>query len=219
MMNSAIFALHILVVVVLTQGFKKHLVFWVAFQALLANIFVTKQITLFGLDVTASDVYAVGCILSLNLLQETEGVEKAKKANIFSLALQGAFLLFAKLHLLYEPNAFDTTHDAFDTIFSTTPRILTASLLTFFIVQRWDIAFFSFLKKSLPNASFLARTWISLVISQALDTTLFSFLGLYGIVGSITDILLMSFCIKLVLIFCLTPLLNFMKKYELALPV
>ena len=39
-----------------------------------------KQITLFGLNATASDIFAIGSLLGLNLLREIYGITEAKKA-------------------------------------------------------------------------------------------------------------------------------------------
>jgi uncharacterized integral membrane protein (TIGR00697 family) len=74
-----------------------------------------------------------------------------------------------------------------------------------------DIRFFAFLKKILPQVSFAWRAAIALVFSQFLDTVLFSFAGLYGIVESILDIMVMSFFIKLVVIFCFTSCIKWVK--------
>ena len=49
----------------------------VVLQIALANLFVVKQMSLFGFSVMCSDVYAVGAMLGLNLLQEYWGKEAA----------------------------------------------------------------------------------------------------------------------------------------------
>ena len=55
-------------------------------------------------------------------------------------------------------------------------------------------------RKYLPVRSFL-----SLVISQLADTTLFSFLALYGVVASVTDVIIVATVIKIVVAVCATP--------------
>lgn len=61
------------------QG-KGALTTWIALVSLMANLFVLKQIDLFGFNATASDVFAVGSLLGLNLLQEKFGREAAQRA-------------------------------------------------------------------------------------------------------------------------------------------
>jgi uncharacterized integral membrane protein (TIGR00697 family) len=51
-----------------------------ALLAVIANLFVLKQTVLFGLHVTCSDVYVIGSMLSLNLLQEHYGQREGQRA-------------------------------------------------------------------------------------------------------------------------------------------
>lgn len=183
---------------------KGALTSWVVIQALIANLFVLKQISLFGFDVTASDVFVIGSLLGLNFLQEYFSKEDAAKATWICFFLMGFFTLVSQFHLLYDPSVFDTTHAAFESILSLSPRLFIASISVFFIVQQFDIRIFAFLKKSMTKTSFALRAGISLVVSQFLDTLLFSFFGLYGVVASIFDIIIFSYLIKLMIVFCFT---------------
>lgn len=214
-MNEILFFTQTLLIIGFVLGALKlgeaALIAWVAIQALIANIFVLKQITLFGFDVTASDVFAIGSLLGLNFLQEYFSKEKALKATWICFFFMLFFTLVSQLHLLYTPSAFDGSQAAFLTLLSPSPRLLIASMGVFFIVQQVDVHFFAFLRKRLPLVNFAWRTAMALVLSQLLDTFLFSFAGLYGIVASIVDIILMSFVIKLVVITCLTPALRWAK--------
>ena len=56
-------------------------------QAILANLFVIKQITLLGFTATASDMYIVGSVLTLNLLQEYYGKDEARRAIWISFSM------------------------------------------------------------------------------------------------------------------------------------
>ena len=121
-MNESIFLLHVLVVL----GFvlaslrlgKGALIALISLQGVLANLFVVKQMFFLGFSVTCSDVFAIGGILSLNLLQEYYGKEAAKQAVNISLLTLLFFAFMSQIHLLYAPTVSDTTHGAFQTIFS-----------------------------------------------------------------------------------------------------
>ena len=119
--------------------------------------------------------------------------------------------LVSQLHLIYVPSDYDTSQSAFQTILSPSPRLFIASLSVFFVVQQFDIRFFAFLKRMFPKASFALRTAVALVISQFFDTVLFSFAGLYGIVASIVDVILLSFLVKVTVIFCTTSVIKWVK--------
>ncbi len=218
-MNEWIFFCHVLLVIAFTFGCLRlgapALIAFVALQGILANLFVVKQIDLFGFSVTCSDVFAIGGILSLNLLQEYYGQERAKQAVKISMVALLFFACMSQFHLFYEPTLLDRTHASFQAIFSSSLRILFASLFTFFLVQQFDVRFFSKLQGKLPF-----RIALSLFSSQLLDTVLFSFLGLYGLVESIFDIILVSFLIKCLIILASAPFTAFSKRFvKDALPI
>jgi queuosine precursor transporter len=182
----------------------------VVLQDVFANLFVVKQISLFGFSVTCSDVFAIGGILGLNLFQEQYGRQEANqvvKASFLGLVF---FMLMSKIHLFYHPLPSDQTHDAFAIVLSQTSRITLASIGVYWIVQKLDVQLFAFLKTiftSLP-----IRVGISLILTQFLDTVLFSFLGLYGIVESMFDVIFLSFLIKCIIIFCCMLFTKLMRK-------
>lgn len=217
-MNEFILIFHIAVVVAFVLGAlrlgKSSLIALIALQGVLANLFVVKQMSLFGFSVTCSDVFAVGGILALNLLQEYFGKEAAKEAVRISLLTLLFFAFMAQVHLLYMPTLHDATQTAFQTLFSSSFRIVFASIATFYLVQKFDVRFFGLLRGKLP-----IRIAISLLCSQFLDTVLFSFLGLYGLVESIFDIVLVSFLIKCLIIGASSPFVSFSKKVVKHVPI
>lgn len=214
-MNETLFFIQIFIIVGFALGALKlgkgALTAWVVVQALIANLFVLKQITLFGFNVTASDAFVIGSILGLNFLQEYFTKEAAVKATYICFFFMVFFVLVSQVHLFYLSSPHDVTHDSFKNILSLTPRLLIASLGVFFITQQLDILFFSFLKRVLPNSKFAMRVTISMIVSQLFDTILFSLAGLYGIVESVVDIIVLSFSVKLVVIFCVTPFIRWVK--------
>lgn len=211
-MNELLFFTHIVFVLGFTllslRVGKVALVVFATLQAVLANLFVLKQTSLFGLSVTCSDVFAVGGILSLNLLQDRYGKQAAKGAVSLSLLILLFFALMSQIHLAYIPAPFDTTQASYSTLLGLTPRLIGASIATFYIVQRFDVWFFG--KLSLIQLPI--RIALSLTLSQLIDTTLFSFLGLYGQVESLFDIIVFSFLVKTIVIGCGSLFANFSKR-------
>src|SRR3990167_7612123 len=112
-MNESIFFIHIFLVVgSILFSLKKgpfSLISLIAIQAVLANLFVVKQMKLFGFEVTCSDVFAVGSLLSLNLLQEFFGREMGKKAVSISFFAMLFFAVMSQIHLYYLPSDQDST--------------------------------------------------------------------------------------------------------------
>lgn len=209
MSNEWLLVTQILAVIVFSLGAlrlgKEALLSWVALQGVLANLFVVKQIDLFGLHVTCSDVYVVGSVFGLNLLQEFYGKEASKKAASATFLGMLFMVVMSKFHITYSPSMLDWSHSAYSVILEFMPRLLIASLSVFFLVQLFDVRFFAFLKRRLPNMPLTLRNGLSMVTSQGLDTILFTFLGLYGVVGSPWHVIFVSFSIKLIVITLLAP--------------
>jgi len=208
-MNECVFFVHILVLVSfvllsLKLG-KESLIACFILQIILANLFVTKQMTCFTLQITCADAYTVGAIFSLNLLQEYFGKKYAKRAiwTLFILLL--FFITMSYIHLKYHPSQHDHTHQAFTAVLGSTSRIVLASFFVTLFTQKLDVELFGFLKKRFPEKALLFRFGSASLLTQLIDTLLFSFIALHGLVHNIKDIILMSYLIKAVIILCITP--------------
>ncbi len=216
-MNELIFLLHTLLIVFLAFGAlrlgKEALISLTALQAVLANFFVLKQTLLFGWNVTCSDVFAVGITLNLNLLQEYFSKESAKATIWICFCSMLFFGIMSQIHLLYTPSLSDKAHPNYLSLLSSTPRLLMASLASFFLVQQADLKIFALLKQKFPRWNWNKRNLLALINSQLLDTCLFSILGLYGLVSSIVDIIILSFLIKMIIIVSMTFFSRFAKRF------
>ncbi|MFC1845533.1 queuosine precursor transporter [Candidatus Dependentiae bacterium] len=184
---------------------KEALVALICLLGVLSNLFVIKQITLFGLHVTAADAFSVGALLGLNLLQEYFGKGIAKKTVWICFFILLLYTGFAQIHLWFLPSLWDTAHPHFQSLFQFAPRITTASLLVYLFVQHLDRYLYAKLQDRFGQSYLLTRNYILLMFSQLVDTVLFSFLGLWGIVESVTHVIVISYLVKLVAIFVATP--------------
>ena len=209
MKNEILFFLQTIVVtssvlLALVLG-KEALVAAITFLFVLANLFVVKQITLFGFNVTSTDVYVIGAVLGFNLLQEYFGKEIAKKTIWISFFVSFLCVVMAQLHLKYVPNVYDVTQGAFSQVLGFLPRIVAASFIAHIGSQYLRLFLYEFLKKLFNSRYFVSRHLFTTIVEQGLDTFLFGFIGLYGVVHTITDIFIISFIIKIITIFCTTP--------------
>jgi len=203
MTNELLFFIHLFLVFAFTIGAlrlgKEALIAWIALQSILANLFVLKQTTLFSFEAVCCDVFMLGVVLGLNLLQEYFGRNHAKRAIFISFLAMLTFVIFAKIHLLYVPSASDWSQTSYSSILSQSPRMLLASLTTFFLVQQFDVRFFGWLRSRFCKLGLTWSTVISIILSQAIDTVLFSFLGLYGVVEHILSMIVVCFFIKVII--------------------
>jgi queuosine precursor transporter len=214
-MNELVFFLHLLVNLAFLLGAlrwnKKALVFFFVLESLLANLFVLKQILLFGLTVTPSDVYAVGAILALNLIREYYGPEAAKKSVLLTFFSLLFFLIMSQFQLYYAPSSVDYMASAYSQVLAKLPRLLSFSVIVFLIVQKLDLWLYSYCQKNFPKSFFFRLGGVSL-FSQTIDTVLFSFLGLFGLVKEIWHVICLALLIKYVLVLFSASLIALIRK-------
>jgi uncharacterized integral membrane protein (TIGR00697 family) len=185
---------------------------FIALQAILANLFVLKQITLFGMQATASDAFMVGSMFSLQLLQEYYGKALAQSAVRISFFFLIFYTIMSYIHILYTPSIYDTAHKHFYPLLYPMPRIAVASIFVYTTISYLDTYLFSFLKRLFSGKWFFIRNTLCITIAQLADTVLFSFLGLYGIIENIGEVIIVSFTIKMIVIMISRPILLLAKK-------
>lgn len=209
MYNELIFAVHIFFAMATTlialRFGKEALVALACTHGILSNLLIAKQITLFGFDVTACDIFAVSLILSLNLIQEHYGQEEARKTIGINFFILIGYVIFSQIHLLYTPNHFDTMQPHYLAILSLMPRISIVSIIVYVLSQYLDSMIFGALKTWCSAWSLTLRSSLSLSISQLVDTVLFSLGALYGVVGDIADVIIVSYAVKMIVILCASP--------------
>ncbi len=216
MMNELVFILHTAIISCFALGAlalgRYALVAFVCVQCILANLFVIKQTTLFGLHATCSDAFTVGATLGLNLLQEYFGRDITKKAIWINFFMLIFYAIVSQIHLAYTPSIVDSMHPHFQHLLTFMPRIVIASFSVYLFVHFVDYYLYGTLKRICNQKYLLIRNYASIIICQLIDTILFSFLGLYGIIEHIWQVILVSYLIKLAAIFVITPFISFSRR-------
>lgn len=197
---------------------KEVLIALICIQCILVNLFVTKEITLLGLSATSSDALAVGTTFGLNLLQEYFQRPVALKTIWISFGTTIFYTILCLLHLSYIPAISDISNIHFKVLLTPMPRLVFASLFVYLIVQHIDCRLYGYFCKRFEFKKFIFRNYVSVAITQLIDTILFSFLGLYGLNKSfsslltIGQIIIVSYTIKIILILITAPYLFIAKK-------
>jgi uncharacterized integral membrane protein (TIGR00697 family) len=197
---------------------KAYLFVAVAVFTLLMNIFVLKQFDLFGMVVTGGNVLYGALFLITDILSEHYGAKEARKAVWVGFGTSAFFVISLQFLLHLTPNAYDFAQGSLSTLFSLSPRILVASMLSYFIVQHLDVHLYNKLRKLVPgNGKLWLRNNLSTLASQALDTLLFTTLGLLtistlGITGvippeALLQVILTTYAVKVIVAIIDTPFL------------
>jgi len=187
MSNELIFIITVIIylgsVLLLYKLFGKNGLFAFAiFGTILGNIAVCKCVDLFGLSTTAGNVLYASTFLVTDILSEKYGKKDAKRAVQYSFSIMLLWLLGTQLILQFTPNANDYINDSLMVVFGLVPRITIASLIGFICSQNIDVFLYHFIwKKTGDNKS---KLWLrnngSTLISQAIDTVIFTFLAFWG---------------------------------------
>ncbi len=212
--NELILFIHIFVIAITTfvalRLGKSSLVAFSVLQMVLANIFVLKQTTIFGMHATSADAFIVGSLLSLNILTELYGKVIAKKTIITTFSFSLFYAVMARIHLLYIPSEIDTTQGHYVKLLSVAPWLVAGSIVIFGGAQIIDFILYGAFKKLWPNRLLTVRNILALSLTQIFDTLAFSFfLYWLGVVTQPLQVAAVSFIIKMIIISIATPLVTF----------
>ena len=153
---------------------------------LLANIEVLLVVRAFGIEMTLGNVLFASTFLITDILSENHGKKDANRAVIISTLCSVFFIAISQMWLLYTPSVNDWASGAIHTIFSNTPRVVCASLGVYLVSQLTDVwlyhKWWDWCRKKFGDSR--KGLWIrnngSTMISQLLNTSLYTFLAFYG---------------------------------------
>lgn len=188
---------------------KTGLMAFTVFATIAANIEVLICIDAFGMSQTLGNILFASTFLVTDILSEVHGKKQAQKAVNIGIATSITFILISQSWLLYTPNGEDFAFSSIQLVFSNTPRLMLSSFLVYAISQKFDVWFYhkvwAFTTKLSGDRRklLLVRNNASTLISQLLNTILFTFGAFYGVY----DInLLLSICISSYIIFIITSI-------------
>ena len=186
-MNELIFVATVLIylgsVLILYKLFGKSGLFaFAVFGTRLGNIAVCKCVDLFGVSTTAGNVLYASTFLVTDILSEKYGKKAAGKAVMMSFSVMLLWLVGTQLILQFAPNGNDYINPSLMVVFGLVPRITIASLLGFVCSQNIDVFLYHLIWKKTGDSE--KMLWLrnngSTLISQAIDTVIFTSLAFWG---------------------------------------
>lgn len=199
------------------------LLIWV--YTILANIFVAKQFDLFGLAITWWNALYGAIFLLTDIINEHYGKKnwlKAVRVWFFSMFIFVSSIFFL---LSFNANSFDESQFHLESLFSITPRILIGSILAYSISQSLDIFIYDFIKRKTKKKYIFLRNNVSTMISQFIDTLIFTFVWLTGFyifpwiisLNIFWEVVFATYLVKILISILDTPFLYatvYIKKYK-----
>lgn len=153
---------------------------WIAIATITANIQVTKTVELFGLTATLGNIVYAGSFLATDILNEVYGPVEARRGVIFGFFAIIVFTLFMNVATFFVPAPDDFAHEHLVAIFSLLPRISVASLTAYALSQYHDVWAFQLWKRLAPRSPWL-RNNLSTLVSQLIDTVVFTSAAFVGV--------------------------------------
>jgi uncharacterized integral membrane protein (TIGR00697 family) len=187
---------------------KLGLYIWVPISVIVANIQVTKTISLFGLEATLGNIVYATSFLATDILSEFYGKKASRKAvgiGFFSLL---SMTILMQVALLFEPSSSDIAQNALSTVFGLMPRIAAGSLIAYVLSNYHDIWAYAFWKQKKPGRNTLwLRNNLSTFVSQAIDTLVFTLIAFWGVFPTevLIEIMITTYVLKWVVALCDTP--------------
>ena len=219
MNNEFIFCMHCIFCTGATIGCylmsAEALMMIVVMHCVLSNLFILKQVMLFSYVVTCADPFTIGATVGLNLLQEFYGKKSAQHAIKINILLMIFYVISCAIHLFYVPSTEDYTHPAYQLLLQPAPRLVCASLITYAFVQTLDFYLYGFLKNYFFYLSMTIRNFISIALCQAIDTIMFTCLGLWGHVAHLSHVIFVSYLVKLIAILIAMIVLHGFRKIKM----
>lgn len=160
---------------------------WTAIATITANIEVLILVDAFGMEQTLGNILFASTFLVTDLLSELEGKEAANKAVKIGIFTSIAMILISQSWFLYTPNANDWVFDSVATIFSNTPRLMLAGVVTYALVQVFDVWFYHFIwaKTTAKWGDSHKGLWLrnngSTLVSQLINAIVFNLGAFYGV--------------------------------------
>ena len=211
MPNELIFFIKLILVISFTLfAFRmgKHwLMALVPVYIVLANIFVTKQILLFGLAATGGNV-VYGCtFLATDLLSEHFSRKDARQAVYLGFFAALVFVVLSQLIIAFTPSEEDFVHGGMATLFSLTPRIVAGSMAAYLISQFHDIWAYHFWRKKTSGRHLWLRNNFSTWASQLIDSSVFVVAAFWGIFPGrvLLQIIITTYLLKICVALIDTP--------------
>ena len=162
---------------------------------LLANLQGPKLTTIFGYQTSLGVIFYSGIFFATDLLSENYGRAEAGRAVLIGFGVSCIIVAMLSIALLFQPTEQPNTaefsqriHDSFRSIIDFTPRFVFGSLLAYLISQSLDVWLFHWIKRRTNGRWLWLRNNLSTMMSQLVDTLLYSFVVWWGVVDFQTAI-------------------------------
>lgn len=187
---------------------KEGLIAIIAGSVVMMNILVNKSIIIFGIGATGGNVFYSMVFLATDILSENYGGKEARKSVMIGFFISTLTMVGAWAALAMKPAPWDFAHEPLSLILSPMVRIVTGSMVAFFVSNMLDTYSYQWLRKKFPKQLWIRNngsTWTS----QLVDTLLFASIALLGTMpmDAWLQVVLSTYLLKIIIAAIDTPFL------------
>ncbi len=195
----------------------------VTLSILLANLQGPKLIIIMGMQTSMGVIIYSGIYFATDMLSEKYGKREANRAVMIGFAISCIILVMISISLMFQPSTNPETevfsrnvHEAFATLFNFTPRFVLGSLTAYYISQHLDVYIFHAIRDRTGTRHLWLRNNGSTMVSQAVDTMIYSLVVWWGLVELPTAIELgiSKYVIKLIIALLDTPFIYWGRRWD-----
>jgi hypothetical protein len=145
------------------------------------NLLGNKITTLLGISVSVSIFMVPLTFLITDIVEEVYGKDEVLQFIIAGVATIVIMMAYTALFVILPPNERFEHNEAYSTIFGSSLRIMTASVIAFLLAQLHDMWSFAFWKRKTKGKALWLRNNLSTWVSQAIDTLVFMMIAFYQV--------------------------------------
>jgi queuosine precursor transporter len=179
---------------------------------LIANVTASKPIQLGGMVVPAAIfIYTITFTL-IDLINESFGKSGARRVVLTATLANLLLAAYAQLAVILPPASFYRGQAAFAGVLGSTPRIVFASLVAYFVSSLTDTEIFAFWRTRVRGPKWL-RVLVSNAISTGVDSIIFITLAFYGVMP-IGDLVKGQYVVKMAITLLSLPLIYLVRSRQ-----
>lgn len=160
----------------------------VVLDIMLCNVVGPKITRIFGIDTSMGAIIYAGIYFATDLLGERYGRREANRAVVLGFAVMVVITVMGGVSLLFAPTPdpvkasfANRMHEAHQYIFGFAPRLALGSLIAYIVSQTHDVWAYHAIMKRTGRKHLWLRNNGSTIVSQAIDTFLYSAIVWWGI--------------------------------------
>lgn len=155
---------------------KEGAIAWIAIASILANIFTTKTVDLFGLSYTLGTVMFASTFLAGDIITEKWGAKFARKGIFIGMIATLTLIVGSQLALAYVPAIFSVEmHEALKTVFTLSLRVSISSVIMYFVANIVSIQLYDFLKRKMNGKYKWFRNNVATIVCNTAENFLFMY--------------------------------------------